>query len=436
MERYYERVNGLIQNDPAYQILTFLYEQHVFQLQNYQLNVAVKVQECLNLFGNACNAYEYEPVKSLINYENVSGIIKSIAELSELYNLFWYQFYTGESYRDLELKSKAALEETLQDVLTKVETAREKYHQQLNAFPKIRSLRNDMKSMVNELRSVSFQKSNGNSFSQLSLGQMLDRMADLASELEDSSEGGSAVAQIDVNKLEMTVPPDATRSASFTLSNLGNINLDYNINANINFESANKFKTSNQINTSVESGNGYSRKTPPKLINQTNNQSGDNSLPISAKNIKHTLKFNSSANMQQNNLLILDDGDDLPDDFIGYTRDNSSLVWSNVFILNGFDFQLKGLSFYMRTESVENNPVKIRISDSLGNLKTEFEQDLPLSEAGRWYTIQIDSSVEFKDGEVFWIEVQASGNIEFPAGVDANGLVSNSSYWMRIDGTS
>ena len=104
--------------------------------------------------------------------------------------------------------------------------------------------------------------------------------------------------------------------------------------------------------------------------------------------------------------------------------------WKNEFNISGYDYDLDGFDFYMRTESSISNLTSLELLDSDLNVLESGALDLELSgNIGDWYSITLDPPVSFKSGETFFIAVESNNDIEYPAGTDYNASIINKSFY-------
>lgn len=133
----------------------------------------------------------------------------------------------------------------------------------------------------------------------------------------------------------------------------------------------------------------------------------------------HVDAFLPAASAGRNDVLVLDDGDDAPDDFFGFV-DGSALFWANQFRLGSDGYRLEGFSFYLRTEDAARNTVYLAVRDASGTPLAEGAVEYDLAPDGAWFTATLDPAIDFAPGASFFLMVgNASGGVVFPAGVDA-----------------
>ena len=128
-------------------------------------------------------------------------------------------------------------------------------------------------------------------------------------------------------------------------------------------------------------------------------------------------------------VLIYDDGNDNSDDFWGFTDGGIGLFWGNEFTVEGADFLLEGFDFFMRTEEALSNTVALAVYDESGETLLSGNLDLETSPDGGWYGITVNNPIVIPAGEPFFIEIGASSEITFPAGIDNDAQVPGNSYF-------
>ena len=131
-------------------------------------------------------------------------------------------------------------------------------------------------------------------------------------------------------------------------------------------------------------------------------------------------------------VLIYDDGDDVSDDFWGFGDGGLGLFWGNAFLVEEADFQLDGFQFYMRTESALTNELSLAVIDGEGNALESGTLTFNTAPNGDWFAVTIDPPQLIPQGEPFFIEIGASSEIEFPAGVDIDAMVPGNSFFASL----
>ena len=217
--------------------------------------------------------------------------------------------------------------------------------------------------------------------------------------------GGTAVLNIAASQLSMELQPGATRSTQFALGNSGTAPLDFTITT-----------------SSTPSPN----LSP--MLKQLSARAQRNDWQAST-NVK--LQASAIAAPQAEDVLILDDGDNSADDFIGLGAGSfQGFNWLNVFAVNGFNFQLAAFDFYMRTEFASSNIASLAVVDQNNNVLVQGTLSFGLAPAGGWYRVTLNNPITFQSGQSFAIAITAQADIPFPAGADTDANVPNNSYYF------
>lgn len=211
------------------------------------------------------------------------------------------------------------------------------------------------------------------------------------------------VAQVSAQEIVVESPASGTGSASFALSNTGGAALTFTI-------------TASEPVPAKTGGNGRAAAdlVPPTRPRTPSSKPG---LP-SAAGVRGP-GSGARANDSLTDVLILDDGDDAPDDFFGWSS-GAALHWANVFEAPQGGFQLEEIRLYMRSESKIVNAVSLQIADT-EEVLWEGTANLSASRDGTWYALALPAPMTFEAGENFFITIGAASGISFPAGYDANG---------------
>ncbi len=131
-------------------------------------------------------------------------------------------------------------------------------------------------------------------------------------------------------------------------------------------------------------------------------------------------------------VLILDDGNHMPDGFLGGGGGNY-FYWRNDFQLEK-DFDLEKIRFYMKTETESTNLMEILVFGTDGSLVFNTTHTFDVSASGRWYEFSFPdharNNMKFKKGGTFTLITGSLNlNIKFPAGYDAEGRKPGFSYY-------
>ena len=240
------------------------------------------------------------------------------------------------------------------------------------------------------------------------------------------SAGGNAVASVNVNSLALQSRPGESGSTTFTLSNNGTAVMNYSISVTGSFGGMmpkldkNRYSLSGNLKDKT-----YSPDIPSsviKILRETPELISKNYIPL-----------NKPAGIKGEDYLVLDDGGPSSDTFVGFGDDGmggaSLFKWKNEFNISGFDYDLDGFDFYMRTESSISNLTSLELLDSDLNVLESGTLDLEVSTDGDWYSITLDPPVTFENGETFFIAVESDNDIKYPAGADYNATIKNKSFY-------
>ena len=242
--------------------------------------------------------------------------------------------------------------------------------------------------------------------------------------------GGAAVLNVDAQELEIKVRPGNIATKTFNLSNSGTANLNFNIlatgPANNSFAPApNQAVLMNRLvaldqPAALRAPAAKILKDPAEARLQNTSAAAANALVLNA----------SPAAPQAEDVLILDDGNNAPDDFIGLGG-SADFYWMNGFQLSSFSFQLQAFDFYMRTENASNNTVNVAVLDANGFTLISGNLSLATAPSGGWFRATLNPALPFAQGETFYLQVGAPANIAYPAGTDKNAQVRNSSFYYN-----
>lgn len=243
--------------------------------------------------------------------------------------------------------------------------------------------------------------------------------------------GGTAALNLNVSELTIQLPSGTTKSTQFNLGNTGTATLNYNITAT-------GPAGNNGFTARINGGENKFIPPLPKFDFAAANAAHDATPPrrahIAAAAPASPLQLWGSAVAD---LLVFDDGDNAADDFLGFGPNSpNDFFWLNSFTPSGFGFRLEAFDFYMRTEDASANPVYVAVYDANGNTLAQANLTLATARNGSWYTITVDNTPSFRDGERFSLLVGASRFIPFPAGTDVDAAVPNQSYYYNPNNNS
>jgi PKD repeat protein len=238
----------------------------------------------------------------------------------------------------------------------------------------------------------------------------------------NAAPAGTAILHIAANEMELEVHPGQTKNAAFRINNTGTGTLSFSI-------------TASGGETVV------SKDRVPRL---------DKSELTLDRVIKHDLKSNIAGITQlipnenrpdviskpadplSTEELILDDGDNFADGFIGIGSGNY-FYWRNDFRLDK-DFALEKIRFFMSTESINSNQIQILVAGNDGTFIVDTTVTFDLSSIGKWYEFQFPpymlSRLQFRNQEMFSVIIGALNvDLNFPAGYDIDGLKPGNSHY-------
>ncbi len=224
---------------------------------------------------------------------------------------------------------------------------------------------------------------------------------------------------VNVSQLDLNANHEDTALTTFYLSNTGNFPLYFKLRADTLSHSITKLSNHNIFFSSKKETSEQYQVTNTNL--NFIQQSGISQLTPSCPPESHSL------NIEGEEVLILDDGNDTPDTFLGWNN-NKSFFWFNFFTLMDFDFKLEKIQFYMRTENADTNNIYIEVGNNDSTI-IKGTVSMGLVPNGAWYTI-ILNPIQFKQGEIFYVMIEPlSTDIGYPAGVDKHALHPNQSYY-------
>ena len=101
----------------------------------------------------------------------------------------------------------------------------------------------------------------------------------------------------------------------------------------------------------------------------------------------------------------------------------------NEFVVPDVDFTLDGFDFFMRTEGAFSNDVELAVYDENDEVLLSGTLEFDTAPSGGWYFVTINEPVLIPAGEPFFIEIGASSEIGFPAGIDSDAQVPGNSLY-------
>lgn len=247
---------------------------------------------------------------------------------------------------------------------------------------------------------------------------------------------GAAVLSVSTNEIQMQTRPNQTGAASFIISNTGNAELRFNIATSAG-QASELAGTSNHASMSSANGIAVPQRAAASLGLINTKPAGKKRATndgIDKSNGAFLLAQIASA--QGNEVFVLDDGNEAPDNFIGEGPNSADMFyWMNQFDL-AQDFLLEGFYLYMRSEALNENTIEIAVMDDQLLDIVRGEVSMPIAPNGGWFTITLTNPITFKAGDIFYIEIGANEAIEYPAGADLNAQVPQRSFhynWVSGD---
>ncbi len=242
---------------------------------------------------------------------------------------------------------------------------------------------------------------------------------------------GAAVAQLNVQSLAIEVRPDEVAGTTFQLDNVGGATLSFSASATLE-SGPGKASIGETASVASSPKTTMAPRGPVKYAAALPRMMSDKRL------LRHTGKttgsgfsrLNASEGVAGEDLLYIDDGNPMPDNFIGF-GDGSEFYWANQFDL-GVDFELDMIHFYMRTEGLISAQVWLAVYDGEGNELVSGVVPATLSVVGTWYSAPISTPISFNSGDTFFLEVGIAG-VNFPAGADVSAVVPGKSFYYYPD---
>lgn len=235
--------------------------------------------------------------------------------------------------------------------------------------------------------------------------------------------GSAAVASVDVDYLTIQLGPDQIESVEFILSNIGGTDLTFDISVDGDFEGY-----------AANTGNNYTIDLVEGNNNSSSNRNNTKEIDSEVYELKAVPNKNKSEKenlITGDDYIILDDGGSYADAFLGFGNGND-FKWRNEFVLSDYDFELDAFNFYMRTESASTNIVYVEVLDESLNVLAEGQLEFSTSTNGNWFRATLNNPISFSQGETFSVTIETQGTgIDFPAGTDQFGTVSDHSYYFN-----
>lgn len=225
----------------------------------------------------------------------------------------------------------------------------------------------------------------------------------------------AALLDITVQQLDIRTEPNVDKSTTLTITNSGGVPLVFSATAQGEFHALPKAPAQRAL----------PNDNPAQRLEASRRQTAA-TLTGLLRDVRRESVSSSAADV-----LILDDGNLVPDDFIGNNDGVNDFYWLNRFQLGSQGFSLEGFDFYMRTELSFFNTVYVGVNDGEGNVLVSGFIDFNLAASGAWYSVTINNPIQFLPGDVFSIEIGADAIVRFPAGADQAASVPNNSFFYN-----
>ncbi len=236
-----------------------------------------------------------------------------------------------------------------------------------------------------------------------------------------TTSGETAVLNVDVPEVAIQAKPGETGTSTFKLSNTGTADLSFNITASGQTSSAPALNA--VLETRLTGATNFSSlQSPPLAVNETTGEK--------PKNSQAQTKRVTSPAVVGDDVLLLDDGNDTADGFIGM-RGNSDTFWTNRFAPSGNGFQLERVRVFIRTDSVSNPTFVVAVDADGQRLVEHYVTVQQPAREGAWLDIALPTPLSFRSGQAFFIILGAPKAIALPAGADKNASVPNNSFYFE-----
>ena len=227
---------------------------------------------------------------------------------------------------------------------------------------------------------------------------------------------GAPVLALSTNQLKLDIKPGATGKSNFNISNTGGESLNFSITP-----------SERTMNIHGISGKSFRNELLPSNKLKTN----INTKKLLRKDFGNKKSNNTLSKKASEDVLILDDGNDYPDGFIGVGA-GSYFYWRNDFNVTK-DFNLQKIRWYMKTETETSNAFEIAV-DTYNSVLFDTAVYVDSSLSGSWYEFPLPQyildSLKFHNGDTFVILIGAQNlNYNYPAAYDKNGKVAGNSYY-------
>ncbi len=228
--------------------------------------------------------------------------------------------------------------------------------------------------------------------------------------------GAQAVATTSRSQIDLGVKPGTSRSTDFDVRNTGGAPLTFSAQATC------ATSGKNSGGDEALSSFVFGAKRMPGMA------PGGSAPTVRAAGavVPRAGQANAPAG---NTVLILDDGNDTPDDFFG-DPEMGYAVYYNRFDVTGSDFSLESVQWFMRTEGNITNSVGAAVYDGQGNELASGTFSVEASVNGKWYSVGVGNPLLMKAGTSFFVEITSPFGVQYPAGTDQNGRVKGASFFL------
>lgn len=149
-ETFYNQLSGLLNSDPTYLDLQDQEREVIQALRDRQGQIHAAVRACYDRDPD-CDPYGDRAVRELLYSDRARQLISASGSYYEAFNRFWYSFYAGQDYLDLENQTKADLRAPLSAVQPQIQALQAEFQQGLRALPHMSRLRQASNTMMTEL---------------------------------------------------------------------------------------------------------------------------------------------------------------------------------------------------------------------------------------------------------------------------------------------
>lgn len=183
LERYYAAMNDLATNDPAYRDLSTVQFRAADELATYQRELHTVMLLGFRANGPFYNAYLDPAVVARLTSATTREMSLRAGDFYEAYNRYWYGLFTSQSYRELENRTRGEVLAALATIEPQLRAARTTFITAVNSIPLVAQLRRAQNELVALMRGEAQLSSLPIGDPTPELNSRLERMAELAQEL-------------------------------------------------------------------------------------------------------------------------------------------------------------------------------------------------------------------------------------------------------------